>query len=78
MYAYLGFYYELGDNSHLTFITATGCEASPAIHAAAINGHLHVAKYLNTRVDKSFTEKQQQIEERRTKRTQASTALGQG
>ncbi|ETI46277.1 hypothetical protein F443_09317 [Phytophthora nicotianae P1569] len=43
--------YNRGNRTRRTHITCLGGEASLAIHAAAIHGHLDVAKYLHSRID---------------------------
>ncbi|EGZ11588.1 hypothetical protein PHYSODRAFT_336109 [Phytophthora sojae] len=48
-----------------TYHTSLGGEASLAIHAAAINGHLEVAKYLYARTDKPLNPRDEDIENRR-------------
>ncbi|EEY59984.1 uncharacterized protein PITG_13149 [Phytophthora infestans T30-4] len=46
------FDYSYGDRTRRTYLTCLGGEATLAIHAAAINGHLEVAKYLRAQTDK--------------------------
>ncbi|OWZ02166.1 hypothetical protein PHMEG_00026315 [Phytophthora megakarya] len=41
-------------------ITSVGGEAGLMIHAAAINGHVEVAKYLHARVDTPLSKKQKE------------------
>ncbi|KAG1710045.1 hypothetical protein DVH05_017053 [Phytophthora capsici] len=60
----------VGDDSpRRTYITCLGGEASLAIHAAAINGHLEVAKYLHASIEKPRNQKEKEIEERRLSKT---------
>ncbi|KAG1692889.1 hypothetical protein DVH05_024177 [Phytophthora capsici] len=54
-----------GESSRRTYVTCLGGEASLAIHAAAINGHLEVAKYLYARVDKPRNQAEEDTEKRR-------------
>ncbi|KAL4156863.1 hypothetical protein PRNP1_005889 [Phytophthora ramorum] len=57
------------DISHPTHATSVGGEASLAIHAAAVNGHLEVAKYLHARVDTPLDEEDEKLESRRLNKT---------
>ncbi|KAL4129667.1 hypothetical protein PRIC2_005674 [Phytophthora ramorum] len=57
------------DISHPTHATSVGGEASLAIHAAAVNGHLEVAKYLHARVDRPLDEEDEKLESRRLNKT---------
>lgn len=43
------------------YITSVGGEASLCIHAAAVNGHLGIAKFLHARVDKIITVEEEQV-----------------
>ncbi|KAK1943427.1 putative ankyrin repeat protein [Phytophthora citrophthora] len=52
-----------------TRITSLGGEASLAIHPAAINGHLEVARYLRSKIEKPYNEAEEKIEERRLSQT---------
>ncbi|RLN77598.1 hypothetical protein BBJ28_00000463 [Nothophytophthora sp. Chile5] len=45
------------------YLTDLGGEASLAIHAAAVNGHLEVAEYLRARVDTPLNSRQQELHE---------------
>ncbi|KAK1943431.1 hypothetical protein P3T76_004827 [Phytophthora citrophthora] len=64
--------YESGDGTRRTYITRLGGETRLAIHAAAINGHLEVAKYLHAYVDKPHNQAEREIEFRRLSRTPGS------
>ncbi|KAL4172420.1 hypothetical protein KRP22_007584 [Phytophthora ramorum] len=57
------------DISHPTHATSVGGEASLAIHAAVVNGHLEVAKYLHARVDTPLDEEDEKLESRRLNKT---------
>ncbi|KAL3663288.1 hypothetical protein V7S43_011697 [Phytophthora oleae] len=57
--------YTDGDISRCTYITCLGGEARLAIHAAAINGHLEVAKYLHANIDKPRNKAERETETRR-------------
>ncbi|KAK1943499.1 putative ankyrin repeat protein [Phytophthora citrophthora] len=48
-----------------TYVTCLGGEANLAIHVAAINGHLEVAKYLHAIIDKPSNEEEKETEKRR-------------
>ncbi|KAG2843108.1 hypothetical protein PC116_g2264 [Phytophthora cactorum] len=50
------FDYSYGDRTRRTYLTCLGGEATLAIHGAAINGHLEVAKYLRAHADKPRSE----------------------
>ncbi|KAL3663271.1 hypothetical protein V7S43_011680 [Phytophthora oleae] len=54
-----------GDRPRRTYITCLGGEARLAIHAAAINGHLEVAKYLHAKIDKPLNQAERELETRR-------------
>ncbi|KAG7383358.1 hypothetical protein PHYPSEUDO_003738 [Phytophthora pseudosyringae] len=57
-----------------THITSVGGEACLDIHAAAINGHLEVAKYLHARVDRALTRDDEKDERKRRAKTVKSLA----
>ncbi|KAG1685609.1 hypothetical protein DVH05_007907 [Phytophthora capsici] len=60
--------YTNADRSRRTYVTCLGGEASLAIHAAAINGHLEVAQYLHAKIDKPRNEAEKETEKRRLSR----------
>ncbi|ETL92756.1 hypothetical protein F442_09239 [Phytophthora nicotianae P10297] len=66
------FDYSYGDRTRRTYLTCLGGEATLAIHAAAINGHLEVAKYLRAHTDKPRNDREKTKEKwRLSKRKKA-------
>ncbi|KAL3663193.1 hypothetical protein V7S43_011603 [Phytophthora oleae] len=53
------------DRSRRTYSTCLGGKTSLAIHAAAINGHLEVSKYLHANIEKPRNEAEEETEKRR-------------
>ncbi|OWZ20542.1 hypothetical protein PHMEG_0005024 [Phytophthora megakarya] len=60
--------YNHGERTRLTYLTCLGGEASLAIHAAAVNGHIEVAKYLHAHVDMPLDCDEEREENRRLKK----------
>ncbi|KAL3659374.1 hypothetical protein V7S43_015645 [Phytophthora oleae] len=59
---------EYGHRARSTFITCLGGEASLAIHSAAVNGHLEVAKLLHANIDKPRNQAEKEAEKRRRRK----------
>ncbi|KAE9091008.1 hypothetical protein PF010_g18369 [Phytophthora fragariae] len=66
-----GFYSRQRKISRPPYLTSIGGEASLAVHTAAINGHLKVAKYLHARVDWPMDYEEQKVNSKRLRNTLA-------